>query len=346
MEIFRFDNADILYFLLALPVIVIIWTYARYRASSALRMLGDQDLVARLLPDRSVARPAVKFVILSLAYILLVMAAARPQYGARIGEVKKKGVEVIIALDVSNSMLASDIKPNRLERSKQAIERMVEQLENDRIGLIVFAGDAYVQLPVTADYTSAKMFLSSISPNIVAKQGTSIGKAIELGIRSFSPSNTESRALVIITDGENHEDNPVAAAEEARQANVTIYTIGIGSPEGAPIQIETGGRTEFLKDRDGNTVITKLDENILKEIASATSGKYIRATAAGLGLNEIYSDIGKMTKTETGGKVFTEYNDQFQYFAGAALLLVLLELLIMERKNRRINNLKLFRIKI
>jgi Ca-activated chloride channel family protein len=346
MELFRFAYPDILYCLLALPVLIIIWVYARYRASASLQRFGDHALVARLMPDRSVARPIIRFMLLLTAFIMLVLAAARPQYGAKMGEVKKKGTEVIIALDVSNSMLASDIKPNRLERSKQAIERMVEQLENDRIGLIVFAGDAYVQLPVTADYTSAKMFLSSISPDIVAKQGTSIGAAIKLGIRSFSPSNTESRALVIITDGENHEDDPVAAAKEAIDANVIIYTIGIGSPEGAPIQIETGGLTEFLKDRDGNTVITKLDEGILKDIASATGGKYIRATATGLGLNEIYSDIDRMTKTETGGKIFTEYNDQFQYFAGAALILLLIELIIMDRKNHRINNMKLFRLKI
>jgi len=346
MELFRFANPGNLYLLLALPVVVAVWIYRRSLSKRVIKRFGNESLVSQLTPDRSVYRPVVKHLLMVLSYSLLVIASARPQYGARMEEVKKEGVEVIIALDVSNSMLATDIRPNRLERSKQAIERMVEVLENDRIGLIVFAGDAYIQLPLTADYTSAKMFLSSISPDIVPKQGTAIGAAINLGIRSFSPQNTGSRAMIIITDGENHEDDPVSAADAARQADVTIYTVGIGSPEGGPIPLIIGGRTEFLKDRDGNTVITKLDEKVLQEIASATGGKYIRATTSGLGLNEIYADIGKMKKGDTGGKVFTEYNDQFQYFAGVAFLLLLIEYFIMERKNRKLSNLRLFRIRI
>lgn len=346
MDLFRFANPDNLYFLLALPAVTIIWLYSRYRVRRALGILGSSELVTRLIPDKSASRPLIKFLMLSMAFILLVLASARPQYGSKLEEVRKQGVEVIIALDVSNSMLAEDIRPNRLERSKQAIERVVEQLENDRIGLIVFAGDAYMQLPVTADYVSAKMFLSSIGPDIVPKQGTAIGAAINLGIRSFSPSNKESRALIIITDGENHEDDPVAAAASAKSSNVTIYTIGIGSPEGAPIPVTTDGRQDFLKDREGNTVVTRLDERVLQQIASDTGGKYVRSTAAGIGLNEIYADIGRMKKSDIEGKVFTEYNDQFQYFVGLALLILLIELLIMERKNRRLNNMKLFRMKI
>jgi Ca-activated chloride channel family protein len=346
MELFRFANPGNLYLLLAVPVVVAVWIYRRSLSKKLIRRLGQESLVTQLMPERSVSRPLLKHLLLIISYSMLVVATARPQYGARMEEVKKEGVEVIIALDVSNSMLATDIRPDRLERSKQAIERMVEVLENDRIGLVVFAGDAYIQLPLTADYTSAKMFLSAIGPDIVPKQGTAIGAAIDLGIRSFSPQNTESRAMIIITDGENHEDDPISAAEAAKQAGVTIYTIGIGSPEGAPIPLNAGGRTEFLKDRDGNTVITKLDEKVLQEIASSTGGKYIRATASGLGLNEIYADIGKMKKGDTGGKVFTEYNDQFQYFAGAAFLLLLIEYLIMERKNRKLRSLRLLRIKL
>lgn len=346
MELFRFESPENLYMLLALPVAVLAWLYSRQLSHRNLRRFGQESLINQLTPDRSDFRPVIKHFLLILSYSLLVMASARPQYGARLGEVKKEGVEVIIALDVSNSMLATDIRPSRLERSKQAIERMVEVLENDRIGLLVFAGDAYIQLPVTADYASAKMFLSSIGPDIVPKQGTAIGAAINLGVRAFSPQNTGSRAMIIITDGENHEDDPVSAAKEAAKADVTIYTVGIGSPEGGPIPINTGGQIEYLTDRDGKTVITRLDEKILKDIASATGGKYIRATNAGLGLNEIYGDIGKMKKGDTGGKVFTEYNDQFQYFAGAAFLLLLIEYLIMGRKNKRLGNLKLFKIKI
>lgn len=346
MNLFRFANPDNLYFLLAIPVFLLLFIYSRFRASKAMRKFGDSSLVSQLLPDRSVSRPVIKFTMLSAAYLLLVLAAARPQYGSKLEEVKKMGVEVIIALDVSNSMLAEDIKPNRLERSKQAIERMVEQLENDRMGLIVFAGDAYMQLPVTADYASAKMFLSSISPDIVPRQGTAIAAAINLGIRSFTPTNLESKAMIIITDGENHEDDPVAAAKAAAEKNIIIYTLGIGSPDGVPIPISAGGKSGFLKDRDGNTVITRLDERILQEIASVSGGRYVRAGTGGLGLNEIYADIGRMKKSDTGGKVFAEYNDQFQYFTGAAVILLVLELLVMERKNRRLAGLKLFRYKI
>lgn len=346
MELFRFANPDNLLLLLAVPFIAAAAFWSFYRSRRVLERLGNTDLVAGLIPSRSASRPVIKFVLAILAYVLLVIAAARPQYGSRLEEVKKKGIEIIIALDVSNSMLAADIKPNRLERSKQAIERMVEQFTDDRVGLIVFAGDAYMQLPVTADYTSAKMFLASIGPDIVPKQGTAIGAAINLGVRSFSPSNTESKAMIIITDGENHEDDPVELASAAQKNNVVIYTVGIGSPEGAPIPLNISGRTEFLKDHEGNTVISRLDESILREIASRTGGKYIRAGAAGLGLTEIYSDISGIKKSETGGKIFTEYNDQFQYFAGAALLLLIIELITMDRKNRRFLNLKLFRVKI
>ena len=346
MELFRFANPDNLYLLLALPVTAAAWIFARHRSGRLLRNFGHDSMVEKLTPDRSYARPAIKLLLITVSLALLVIASARPQYGARLEEVKKEGVEVIIALDVSNSMLAADIRPSRLERSKQAVERMVEVLENDRIGLIVFAGDAYIQLPVTADYASAKMFLSSIGPEIVPKQGTAIGASINLAARSFSPQNAGSRALIIITDGENHEDDPVAAAREAMKSDIVVYTVGIGSPEGGPIPLNVGGRTEFLRDSDGNTVITRLDEAVLQEIASVTGGKYIRATNAGLGLNEIYTDIGRMSKSDTGGKVFTEYNDQFQYFAGGALMLLLMEILIMDRKNRRFGNLKLFKMKI
>jgi len=346
MELFRFANIDNLWLLLAVPFVVVLFIIARYRTLLSLERFGDKELVAELIPERSSSRPSLKFIFVVLAYIMLVIAAARPQYGSKLEEVKKKGVEVIIALDVSNSMLAEDIKPNRLERSKQAIANLVDQLDNDKIGLIVFAGDAYTQIPVTVDYVSAKMFLSTVSTNIVPKQGTAIGAAINLGIKSFSPSNTESRALVIITDGENHEDDAIAAADEAIKADVVVYTIGIGSAEGSPIPISSGGQTDFLKDHEGNTVITRLDENVLQDIASRTGGKYVRANTSALGLGEIYSDIGRMQKIDMEGKVFTEYNDQFQYFVGLAGVLLLLELLIMERKNRKLLNLRIFKLKI
>jgi Ca-activated chloride channel family protein len=271
---------------------------------------------------------------------------SRPQFGSKIEDIKKQGVEVIIALDVSNSMLAEDIQPDRLTRAKQAISRLVDNLDNDKIGLIVFAGDAYIQIPVTTDYISAKMFLSSINPNIVPKQGTAIGAAIDLGMRSFSPGEGKSKAMIIITDGENHEDDPVKEAEEASKAGIVIHTLGIGSTEGVPIPILINGKRDYLKDANGNTVVTKLDEEILKKIALTTNGNYVRASNSNIGLDEIFNGIKRMKKQDLESTMYTEYNDQFQIFAAIALFLLLADFIIMERKNRRLANIRLFKFKV
>jgi Ca-activated chloride channel family protein len=346
MQLFRFANPEYLYLLLLLPVILFLWIFNHYRRGRALRRFGDEELVKRLMPDLSSARPVVKFIFLSLSFLSAVIVLSRPQFGSKMEEVKRQGVEVIIALDVSNSMLAEDIQPTRLERAKQAISRLVESLQNDKLGLIVFAGDAYTQIPVTTDYISAKMFLSTISPEIVPKQGTAIGSAIDLAMSSFSQGTDKSRALIIITDGENHEDDPVSKAREAAEKGIVIYTIGIGSAEGVPISVSAGGRKEFMKDPEGNTVITKLDENVLKSIAVSAGGKYVRASNSNIGLDQIFSDIQKLKKQELEGTIYTEYNDHFQIFAAAALFLLLLEFIIMERKNRRLSDLRLFRFRI
>jgi Ca-activated chloride channel family protein len=328
------------------PVAILLWVINEYRRRRALQKLGDPSVVRKLMPEVSGIRPVVKIILQCTAIIFLTILVARPQFGSKVEEVKRQGVEVIIALDVSNSMLAEDIQPSRLERSKQAISRLVESLSNDKIGLIVFAGDAYTQIPVTTDYISAKMFLSAITPDIVPKQGTAIGSAIDLGIRSFSPGTDKSRAMIIITDGENHEDDPVAKAKDAAAAGIVIYTVGIGSSEGVPIQISNDGRKDYLKDQQGNTVITRLDENILKEIAVAAGGKYVRANNSNIGLDQVFGDIRKLKKQELEGTRYTEYNDQFQIFAGVSLFLLLLDFMIMERKNRRLSNLRVFKFKI
>ena len=229
MQLFRFAHPDFLYLLLLLPVFVLLFIINEIRKKRALKRLGDTNLVNGLVPEMSRIRPVIKFILQLTAFLSGVIMIARPQFGSKIEDVKKQGVEVIIALDVSNSMLAEDIQPDRLTRAKQAISRLVDDLENDKIGLIVFAGDAYIQIPITTDYISAKMFLSAISPNMVPKQGTAIGAAINLGIRSFSPGEGKSKAMIIITDGENHEDDPVKAAEEAAKAGIVIHTVGIGS---------------------------------------------------------------------------------------------------------------------
>ena len=346
MQLFRFANPEYLYLLLLLPFMIAIFIINEFRKRNSLKKLGETNLINRLIPEISGTRPVVKFLFQLLALSAAVIMLARPQFGSRIEEVKKQGVEVIIALDVSNSMLAEDIQPNRLTRAKQAISRLVDNLENDKIGLIVFAGDAYTQIPVTTDYVSAKMFLSTINPEMVPKQGTAIGAAIDLASRSFTPGEGKSKALIIITDGENHEDDPVSAAGEATKTGIVIHTIGIGSAEGVPVPVATGGRRDYLKDADGATVITKLDEEILKKIAMSAGGNYIRASNSNIGLDEIFNDIRKMKKEELESTMYTEYNDQFQIFAAISILFLLLDILIMDRKNRKLQEVKLFKFRI
>lgn len=346
MQLFRFANPEFLYLLLILPVLAGLFIVSRVRSRNAIRKLGDNALISRLMPELSGTRPVLKFILLLAGISAVIIVLARPQYGSKLEEVRKQGVEVIIALDVSNSMLAEDIQPDRLTRAKQAISRLVDNLSNDKIGLIVFAGDAYTQIPITTDYISAKMFLSTIGPDMVPKQGTAIGAAIRLAARSFTPGEGKSRAIIIITDGENHEDEPLAEAEEAAKAGIVIHTIGIGSSEGVPIPVSTGGRKDYLKDQDGTTVITRLDEEILKKIAVTGGGNYIRASSSSIGLDEIFSDIRKMDQSELESSVYTEYNDQFQIFAAIALILLVIEIIIMERKNRKLQNVRLFRFKI
>jgi Ca-activated chloride channel family protein len=346
MQLFRFANPDFLYLLLILPVMVLFFIINEIRKKRAIKRIGDENLVDRLLPELSRIRPTVKFILQLAGVAAAIVVLARPQFGTKLEEVKKEGVEVIIALDVSNSMLAEDIQPDRLTRAKQALTRLIDNLENDKIGLIVFAGDAYTQIPITTDYISAKMFLSAIGPEMVPKQGTSIGSATDLGMRSFTPGEGRSKAMIILTDGENHEDDPVAMAEEASKAGIVIHTIGIGSAEGVPVPVSVGGKRDYLKDADGNTVITKLDEEILKKIAVTAGGNYVRASNTNIGLDEVFGEIRKMKKQEMESKMFTEYNDQFQIFAGFALFLLILDFIIMERKNRRLANIRLFKFKI
>lgn len=346
MQLFRFANPDFLYLLLLLPVIAVLWILRDAWRKKALQKLGNTILLRQLMPEYSVSRPVIKLVLRLMALASVIIILARPQFGSRLEEVRRQGVEVIIALDVSNSMLAEDIQPDRLTRAKQALSRLIDNLENDKIGLIVFAGDAYTQIPITTDYISAKMFLSTIGPEMVPKQGTAIGAAIELGMRSFTPGEDKSKAMIIITDGENHEDDPVAKAEEASKAGIIIHTIGIGSSQGVPVPFYTGGRKDYLKDRDGNTVITRLDEDILKKIAVNAGGNYVRASSSNLGLDEIFGEIRQMKKQELESKMYTEYNDQFQIFSVLALVLLLADFIIMDRKNRKLANIRLFKVKL
>jgi Ca-activated chloride channel family protein len=340
---FRFGNINNLYFLIAVPVLLMLLVYVIYMKKRDLGRFGNREVIDQLMPEASSSRHILKYIIQLLAVLALVIGIARPQFGSKLHEVKRRGIEIIIALDVSNSMMAEDIQPNRLERAKQAISKLVDQLVNDKIGLIVFAGKAYVQMPITTDYVSAKMFLSTISPDIVPVQGTAIGSAIELGMNSFTPALESSKALIVITDGENHEDDAVQAASLAAEKGIKVCTIGIGNPDGSPVPV-TGpsGQKTFLKDREGNTVISKLDEKMLQQIAAAGNGVYVRSSDTRIGLNTVFDELNKMEKQEMDIKTYSDYDERFQYFFGLALLLLFVDMFILERKNRWLSKIKLF----
>jgi len=338
---FRFANIEYLYILLVVPMLVGLYFFASYLKKRKLEEFGEISLIWQLMPGVSFRRGWIKLIVYTTAFSLMVVGLARPQFGSKLTEAKRKGIELIIALDVSNSMMAQDIQPNRLDRAKQAISRMVDQLANDRIGLIVFAGNAYVQLPITNDYTSAKMFLSSINPGVVPKQGTAIGAAIDLAASSFSPQEETGKVIVVISDGENHEDNPIDASKRAQEKGVLVHAIGIGSRQGSPIP-KAPGSSDFLRNKDGDVVVTKLDEQTLSKVAVAGEGKYIRASNSQIGLLPLLEEIKRMEREELKDKIFSEYNDQFQYLFGLALLLLIIDFFLLERRNKLIRRLNLF----
>lgn len=342
---FRFEKPDILYGFAAIFFIIVLYIVSLRYKKQALKKFGDIKVISQLMPDISYFRPKFKFsfIIIALSFILFAMAG--PQFGSKLQEIKREGFEIIIALDVSNSMMAEDIKPNRLERAKRSISKLIDRLHDDKLGLIVFAGDAYTQLPITTDYTAAKMFLESVNSGFIPKQGTAIGAAIELGAKSFSPDNEKDKALIIISDGENHEDNAIEMAELAQEKNIKIYTIGMGLPKGAPIPVYNRyGQRDFRKDKEGNIVITKLDDKMLQQIAAAGDGIYIRANNTKTGLNSLFDEINKLDKQELETGVYSDYDDKFQYFIGFAIFLLILEFFILERKNKYLKNINIFKV--
>ena len=320
-----------LYLLLLVPLFLVGYGVWRSMRSRRVRKFGDEELVKALMPSWSGSKGWVRMILFSLAFAAFVIGLARPQIGAKLSEHKTHGAEIVICLDVSNSMLAEDYSPNRLDRAKLAISRLTDKLKEDRIGLIVFAGSSFVQLPVTTDYVSAKMFLGSIDTNSVPIQGTAMGDAIFTGIRSFSAQSEKSRVIIIISDGENHEDDPVEAAKEAAENGIRVYTVGVGSSEGQPIPVEGG----LLKDKDGEIVVTKLDEDMLRKVAKAGNGAYVHAGNDEFGLNPIIDDIRRMEDEEFGSVVFEEYDEQYMYFFGIALALLVIEMLIGARRPKR-----------
>lgn len=342
----QFAHKEILWFLTAMIMLLVGYSlYWRHRRRSLERM-GDPELMEVLMPDASVSAHHWKFFLLFLGTTLLIVAASGPRVGSKLEEIELKGREIIIALDVSNSMLAEDIKPSRLERSRQMINRMVDRMSNDKIGLIVFAGDAYTQIPITDDYPSVKLFLAGAGPDMVSKQGTAIGAAINLATRSFSSYGKENagdrlrpnQAIVVITDGENHEDDAVGEATAAAESGIRVYTVGLGDPNGVPIPMSPGS-SSTRRDRDGQVVVSKLNDKLLKEIATAGNGAYI----AGDRINSLVDELEKLEKRDINTRVFSDFAERFQYFAGFALLFLFLEFMIRSRKNPILKRYNLFK---
>ena len=343
---FRLAHPYNLYLFLVIPVFILLYIVAQRMKKKAFADFGEWPLLVRLMPDYSGSRGTLKMVLLMLAWAMLVLGLADPQTGSKLEKIKRKGIELVFALDVSNSMLAQDIAPSRLERAKQAINRLLDNLENDRVGLVVFAGNAYVQMPITTDYSAAKLFLENVNAGIITTQGTAIGDAIETSVRCFGKSK-QSKAIIVITDGENHEDDAVAAAHSAASSGIRVFTIGMGLPDGAPIPIYNSGmQIGYKKDRQGNTVISRLDDNLLKEVADAGKGVYIRANNSQAGVNEVFDQINSLEKVEYDSQIFSDYEDRYQFFLLGGLLVLIVEILISDKKSRLAGKLKIFQPKL
>ena len=337
---FRFADPTYLYLLAVIPVLAIIRFLTYRNQKKRLRKFGDPKLLRSLMPDVSRFRPAVKFWILQGALALLVVMLARPQFGTKISNEQRTGIETIIAMDISNSMLAEDITPSRLDRSKMMVENLVDHFTNDKIGLLVFAGDAFVQLPITSDYVSAKMFLSSIDPSMMATQGTDIARAIDMASHSFTQEEGIGKAIIVITDGEDHEGGALEAAEAAKKAGMRVYVLGVGSTQGAPIPIP--GTGDYMKDNTGNTVMSALNEDMCRQVAQAGGGAYIHVENNSAAQDQLDNELNKLSKKETTSTVYSEFDEQFQAVAILALLLLILEICIFDRRNPLLKRLSLF----
>ena len=331
----RYEHIEYLNLLFGVPILIIfIILYSRWK-KNALSRFGDVNLISNLLESYSLQRSKIKNTFTILIFTSLIIGISNPQIGTKMEEVKREGVDLMIAIDLSNSMMAEDIKPNRLERARQAISKLISKLEGDRIGLIVFAGEAYVQLPITTDYSAAKLFLSNINTKVIPTQGTKIGKAINLSLQSFDMENGQNKAIIIITDGENHDKEAIEFAEKAKKSGIFVHTLGMGLSKGGPIPIYNNGiQIGFRKDKDGQTIVSKLNEQLLIEIAKAGKGTYVRANNSSSGLSTLFTEINKMEKKEIGTMIFTEYKDRFQFFIALALFFLILDLIILEKKNK------------
>lgn len=337
---FRFEDPIYLWLLALVPLLAVIRLAVWRQRIKKLRKFGNPTLLKQLMPDVSPVRPTVKFWLLLAALALVIVMLARPQMGTKVSHEKRNGIETIIALDISNSMLAEDVAPSRLMKSKMLIENLVDNFTNDKIGLVVFAGDAFVQLPITSDYVSAKMFLQTIDPSLIQSQGTDIAQALKLSMSSFTQQEKVGRAIIVITDGEDHEGGAMDMAREASKKGINVFILGVGTTKGAPIPMGNG---DYLKDNQGQTVMTALNEEMCRQIASAGRGVYIHVDNTSDAQNRLNGELAKLQKGETDAVVYSAYDEQFQAFAILALLLLIVEACILEIHNPLLKNIRIFR---
>ena len=341
---FRFADIEMLWWLLTIPVLVVAYVLITRHKRRQLSEFGDPELIAQLMPDASKSRPIVKFALLMVALSLLILAAARPQYGQQEKTLKRQGIEVMVALDISNSMRAEDVAPNRLDRAKQMLSKMIDNMVDDKVGLVVFAGEAFTQLPITCDYVSAKMFLNTISPKLIPTQGTAIGAALQTAIRSFGSQESDAgRAIILITDGENHEDDAIAAAKQAQELGIQVFVIGIGKPEGSPIPVP--GTNDYIKDRSGQVVVSRLNEEMCQEIAQAGKGAYVRCDNTNTAMRALQQELDRIATTDLETTIYADYNEQYQSFVLIALVLLVIDFFILMRQNHRLSRMDLFKEK-
>ncbi len=337
---FRFENPAFLYLLIIIPVFILIRLLGIRKRKRKLKKFGDIELVKQLMPDVSYSRRALKFWLMMAALVLIIVMLARPQMGTKISQEKRSGIEVIISLDISNSMRAEDVVPSRLDKSKMLIENMVDNFTNDKVGLVVFAGDAFIQLPITSDYVSAKMFLQNVDPSLIATQGTDLAGAIDLSSKSFTQQDKVGRAILIITDGEDHEGGAIEAAKKARKNGIRVFVLGVGSPKGSPVPDGNGG---YMKDNTGQEVMSALNEDMCKQIAEAGGGAYIHVDNTSLAQRQLNDELTRLQKGDLSSVIYSEYDEQFQAVGILVLLLLVIETLILERKNPLLGKIKLFK---
>ena len=335
---FRFEDPIYLYLLVLIPILAFIRFYAIGKRRKRLKKFGDPELLKSLMPDVSRLRPELKFWLLIAALALLICMLARPQLGTKISREKRNGIEAMIALDISNSMKAEDVVPSRLDKSKMLIERMVDNFTKDKVGLVVFAGDAFVQIPITSDYVSAKMFLQNIDPSLIASQGTNIAEAIRISMNSFTQQDKIGRAIIVITDGEDHEGGAIEAAQSALKKGVRVFVLGVGSSKGSPVPDGEGG---YMKDNTGTEVMSSLNEQMCKDLAKAGGGAYIDVDNTNAAQEQLNNELTKLEKGELTSVIYSEYDEQFQAFGVLVLLWLIIEVCVLESRNPLLKNVKL-----